>query len=118
MVQFMCDVLNERAGAYRSPIRQFTSTSSRGGLRGGGSRGGGGYQNYGQGRMMPMQHPYGVEDPLLTPETLYREFALSAHEMKILAEAVKGLKVRSTHRGAVRVYRVNSLKMVPADELT
>lgn len=39
--------------------------------------------------------------------------------MKILAEAVKGIKIRCTHRGtAVRVYRVNSLQMTPADQLT
>ena len=104
MVQFMCDVLNERAGAYRPSPRQFTS--SRGG-RGGGR---GGYQH---------RHSYNQsEESSLSPNTLYHDFSLSAHEMRILADAVKGLKIRSTHRGAVRVYRVNSLKMVPADELT
>ncbi|ETN70048.1 PAZ domain protein, partial [Necator americanus] len=54
----------------------------------------------------------------LCPSTLYKEFSLSNHEMKILAEAVKGIKIRISHRkGAVRVYRVNSLQM-PADQLT
>ena len=109
MVQFMCDVLNERAGAYRPAPRTFSTRGGRGGARGG---------YHGGGRQGPSQASYQQEEAALSPETLYREFALSAHEMKILADAVKGLKIRSTHRGAVRVYRVNSLKMIPADELT
>ncbi|KAJ1347280.1 hypothetical protein KIN20_028798 [Parelaphostrongylus tenuis] len=56
MVQFMCDVLNERAGAYRNPsstMRSSHSTTNQPGRAYGASRGGtatssgrGGYQNY------------------------------------------------------------------------
>ncbi|KAJ1348325.1 hypothetical protein KIN20_003603 [Parelaphostrongylus tenuis] len=55
MVQFMCDVLNERAGAYRNPsstMRSSHSTTNQSGRAYGASRGGsatssgrGGYQN-------------------------------------------------------------------------
>lgn len=69
-----------------------------------------GYNNYGNrnspGRMSPMgaessPSAYGrgddhhTEGGGLRPEMLYREFQLSNHEMKIFAEAVKGVKVCS-----------------------
>ncbi|KAK6014205.1 hypothetical protein OSTOST_20441 [Ostertagia ostertagi] len=128
MVQFMCDVLNERAGAYRNPsstTRSSYGTTAQPGRTYGTTRGGtatstgrGGYHTYPPRttHTTPQRH----EEPLgmLSPSTLYKEFSLSNHEMKILAEAVKGIKIRISHRkGAVRVYRVNSLQM-PADQLT
>ncbi|PAV74327.1 hypothetical protein WR25_13833 isoform C [Diploscapter pachys] len=141
MVQFMCDVLNEKASAYRAatgygpPMPQSPSNEALSPRRGRFQRGRGGrngYNNYGNrnspGRMSPMgaggsPSAYGrgddhhTEGGGLRPETLYKDFQLSNHEMKILAEAVKGVKIRSTHRpGAVRVYKVNSLQM-GADQL-
>ncbi|KJH50570.1 piwi domain protein [Dictyocaulus viviparus] len=127
MVQFMCDVLNERAGAYRNPasatrtsygaISQSARTygSSRGGTAAGAGRGG--YHTYST-RTSHAPQRHDESSIMLSPNSLYKEFSLSNHEMKILAEAVKGIKIRISHRkGAVRVYRVNSLQM-PADQLT
>ncbi len=43
---------------------------------------------------------------------------LSAHELRVLSDAVKGLKVRICHRpGVIRVYRINSITN-SADQLT
>ncbi|VDN21856.1 unnamed protein product, partial [Cylicostephanus goldi] len=128
MVQFMCDVLNERAGAYRNqssssrnnygnpsqPGRTYSAT--RGGVAA--SAGRGGYHTYPTRPQHTAPQKHEESSGMLSPSTLYKEFSLSNHEMKILAEAVKGIKIRISHRkGAVRVYRVNSLQM-PADQLT
>ncbi|CAJ0960664.1 unnamed protein product, partial [Mesorhabditis belari] len=136
MVQFMCEVLNERAGVHTARGPGGPPMGPRGlppghpayrgmpfgrpGMPPGPPPGMGGRYPMGPGG------PYGPpssqrrpdECAALTPETLYRDFQLSSHEHKILAEAVKGIKIRISHRpGVVRVYRVNSLQM-PADQVT
>ncbi|EYC11678.1 hypothetical protein Y032_0050g2040 [Ancylostoma ceylanicum] len=128
MVQFMCDVLNERAGAYRnqsSTTRSSYGSTTQPGRTYGATRGGtaastgrGGYHTYPARTTHTTPQRHEESSGMLSPSTLYKEFSLSNHEMKILAEAVKGIKIRISHRkGAVRVYRVNSLQM-PADQLT
>jgi len=52
-----------------------------------------------------------------TVTALTQTTALSSHEATAVAEAVRGLKVRVSHRGGtIRVYRVNALTQ-PADKL-
>ncbi|KAJ1358677.1 hypothetical protein KIN20_017162 [Parelaphostrongylus tenuis] len=127
MVQFLCDVLNERAGAYRNPsstMRSSHSATNQSGRAYGASRGGtatssgrGGYQDYPP-RTTQSTQKSEESSVILTPASLYKEFSLSNHETKILADAVKDIKIRISHRkGAARVYRVNSLQL-PADQLT
>ena len=50
-------------------------------------------------------------------QQLHGGMSLQPHERKVVADAVKGVKVRVVHTGAaVRVYRVNTL-VDPADQL-
>ncbi|CAJ0573794.1 unnamed protein product, partial [Mesorhabditis spiculigera] len=152
MVQFMCEVLNEKAGLHTAkamnpggpggpggPMHQMGGgprgpmqfppghPGNRGMPPGAGGRPGmppfppqrGGYPMGGPGMPPFMQQQRHPDDGTpLSAETLYRDFQLSTHEHKILAEAVKGMNIRISHRpGVVRVYRVNSLQM-PADQVT
>ncbi len=87
LLQFMCEILNEKAtGGCRGDLRN-------------GARGRGPAAN-----ASAVQGPYQID-------RLNCGVCLSQQEWKILEEAVKGLKVRISHRpGVVRVYRVNSLR--------
>uniref|UniRef100_A0A915Q2W1 Uncharacterized protein n=1 Tax=Setaria digitata TaxID=48799 RepID=A0A915Q2W1_9BILA len=111
MVQFMCEVLNEKSGHYcrtgankearRDSIISGCSTRS---TRNTGSR----YGGYGSTSSTSYSRH---------PEKLHKDFSLSSHELKIFGDVVKGIKVRISHRvGVIRVYRVNSLQL-PADQL-
>jgi len=144
MLQFMCDVLNERAGVYRtgppgsisrrekqleaggypsgdrrSPPNSehgYPVRGGRGGGRGGRGGGGGGYS--GSQQSSTFKPAAGTPDGFLSPATLYREFSLSQHETKILAEAVKGIKVcvereeRRSCRCASATVRASSVSTV------
>ncbi|MFH4975706.1 hypothetical protein AB6A40_002415 [Gnathostoma spinigerum] len=127
MVEFMCAVLNEKTGQYsrsgsaRGDERRggYSARGGRGGARGGAARNGYYGQGYTRRDMFIPERTSIVEDHIgaLSPEKLYKNFGLSNHEMKIFGDAVKGVKIRITHReGVVRVYRVNSLQL-PADQL-
>ncbi|VDO36390.1 unnamed protein product [Haemonchus placei] len=101
-------------GTTAQPGRTYCA--SRGGTAT--SAGRGGYHTYAPRTTHPTTQRHEESLELLSPSSLYKEFSLSNHEMKILAEAVKGIKIRFSHRkGAVRVYRVNSLQM-PTHKLT
>ncbi|GMT00939.1 hypothetical protein PENTCL1PPCAC_23113 [Pristionchus entomophagus] len=134
LVQFMCEVINERSGQYSyrtPPMTARPGPPQMPGMRGppGGppgrpgmppNRGPGGYGGAGMRQPSP---PGGYGGPgggggALSIETLYPEFTLSPHELAVLSEAVKGVRVRIAHRPkVVRVYRVNSLQL-PADQLS
>ncbi|KAK0416178.1 hypothetical protein QR680_012330 [Steinernema hermaphroditum] len=94
MIDFMCEVLNERAN----------NLNARSG-----------------GACVPQRGPRNSNcssTGFISRDKLYESFSLSSHELKALEEAVRGLKVRVSHRpGVVRVYRVNGLH-APADQLT
>ncbi len=125
MVEFMCEVLNDKAGGGRGGPG---GRGGRGGPRGG--RGGppsrGGYGNQGgrgggdgpyQVRMLTLAPPCSHIDREFQLDKLSQSTCLSQAEWKIVADSVKGLKIRISHRpGAIRVYRVNSLQEA-ADQL-
>ncbi|VDM99836.1 unnamed protein product [Thelazia callipaeda] len=123
MVQFMCDVLNEKSGHYcRSNSKDDRRTNLSGStriIRGGGSRfpynTSLSYTRHTVNRRR--DHGYDYIGGALSPEKLHKDFSLSSHELKIFGDAVKGIKVRISHRaGVIRVYRINSLQL-PADQL-
>uniref|UniRef100_A0A915CI33 Uncharacterized protein n=1 Tax=Parascaris univalens TaxID=6257 RepID=A0A915CI33_PARUN len=121
MVEFMCEVLNERSGHNSRPPNSrddrnysvyHNSTGGLGGARDGYS---GGFNRHI--RQRREYNSYDSNSGALSSERLYKSFSLSSHETKVFGEAVKGIKVRTCHRaGVVRVYRVNSLQL-PADQL-
>ncbi|CAI2354566.1 unnamed protein product [Caenorhabditis sp. 36 PRJEB53466] len=125
VLQFMCDVLNERTAKPNRFQQQRGGPGGPGGYRGGGRGGrGGGYNNFGGRGGAPggMSGPPGRDDfgscgPSFTIETMGRETQLSSFESRIFGDAIRGMKIRATHRpNAVRVYKVNSLQL-PADKL-
>lgn len=121
VLQFMCEVLNEstsksghsgHSGMQRSPPGSSGGGYNRGG-RGGGR--GGGYGNFGH------RGNYRNDDfncgPCFTLDSLNRNTQLSYFETKTFSEAIRGMKIRATHRpSAIRVYKVNSLQL-PANQL-
>uniref|UniRef100_A0A8R1TYC6 Uncharacterized protein n=5 Tax=Onchocerca TaxID=6281 RepID=A0A8R1TYC6_ONCVO len=124
MVEFMCEVLNEKSSHYcRSSSKEdYRDTSSsntrnaRAGSRYGGYSNSSSYSRH----MNNRRRDYNYHDYIggaLSPEKLHKDFSLSSHELKIFGDLVKGIKVRISHRaGVIRVYRVNSLQL-PADQL-
>ncbi|VDM10677.1 unnamed protein product [Wuchereria bancrofti] len=125
LVQFMCEVLNEKSGYYcrsnsREDQRDTLSSSTRNAR--GGSCYGSGYSNssshsrYTNNRRRNYNCHISMGGAL-SPEKLHKDFSLSSHELKIFGDVVKGIKVRISHRaGMIRVYRINSLQL-PADQL-
>uniref|UniRef100_A0A0R3RQP8 PAZ domain-containing protein n=1 Tax=Elaeophora elaphi TaxID=1147741 RepID=A0A0R3RQP8_9BILA len=125
LVQFMCEVLNEKSSNYCRPSfkedhRNILPISTRN--MHGGSRCIGGYSSSSScSRYMNNRRcDYRYHDYIggaLSPEKLHQNFSLSSHESKIFGDVIKGIKVRISHRaGIVRVYRINSLQL-PADQL-
>ncbi|CAD6187630.1 unnamed protein product [Caenorhabditis auriculariae] len=119
VLQFMCDILNERSGrsSYTASPHNNGSPRNAGGYqsrprqpfgyRGGPPRsaGSGGGDDYGN------------AGPCFTLDSLTRETQLSNFESRTFADAIRGMKIRATHRpNAIRVYKVNSLQL-PADQL-
>ncbi|TKR75776.1 hypothetical protein L596_017019 [Steinernema carpocapsae] len=105
MVDFMCEVINERASAFTCRATNPGPGAYRGGMKPGGPRGMGGNIN-------------DNSPGFLSRDKLYENFSLSSQELKVLDDAIRGVKIRVTHRpGVVRVYRVNGLQ-VSADQLT
>lgn len=138
MLQFMLAVLNEKAigpGGGGGGGGRGGSRGGYGGGRGGYGGGRGGYQGGGGGGYAESEGPYNVS-PLVVKtfydfngglyssflccfqlESLQPGYRLTDHERKVVADAVKGIKVRVSHReGVVRVYKVNSLQQ-SADQL-
>ncbi|VDN28919.1 unnamed protein product [Gongylonema pulchrum] len=123
MVEFMCEVLNEHSDhRYRSGSKDSRNGNGSGNVRNGATRGGlryNGTSYYCRSSGQRREGNYRRENVggVLSPEKLHKNFSLSSQEAKIFGEAVRGIKVRITHRaGVVRVYRVNSLQL-PADQL-
>ncbi|CAP29475.2 Protein CBR-TAG-76 [Caenorhabditis briggsae] len=121
VLQFMCDVLNERTSKpNRNNQRGPGGPGGPGGYRGGrGGARGGGYNNFGN-RGGPPTNPrddFGGNGLTFTMDTLSRDTQLSSFESRIFGDSIRGMKIRATHRpNAIRVYKVNSLQL-PADKL-
>ncbi|KAH7732179.1 tag-76 [Aphelenchoides avenae] len=104
LLDFLCEVLNERFGET-SPGGPRASRS--GGRLSGGPRSSRSSHSGDQ-----------ITRPFLSARSLYKDFMLSAQELHVFAESVKGLKICTKHRpGHIRVYRVNGIK-ASADQLT
>ncbi|MCP9264552.1 Protein argonaute-2 [Dirofilaria immitis] len=124
MVQFMCEVLNEKSSHYcRSSSKEdYRGTLSNKTRNARDLSHSGGYSNlssYSR-HINNRRRDYSYHDYVggaLSPEKLHKDFSLSSHELKIFGDVVKGIKVRISHRaGIIRVYRINSLQL-PADQL-
>lgn len=115
VLQFMCDVLNERTVKPNRNQQQRGAPGGPGGYRGGRGGRGGAYGNFGNRGGPPPRDDFG--GLTFTMDTLGRETQLSSFETRIFGDAIRGMKIRATHRpNAIRVYKVNSLQL-PADKL-
>ncbi|VDK73916.1 unnamed protein product [Litomosoides sigmodontis] len=125
LVQFMCEVLNEKSSHYcrsspkdnhRNAALKSTRYTRDGSYNGSSYRNSSSYSRHTNSRYRDYSY-HDYTGGALSPEKLHKGFSLSSHELKIFGDAVKGIKVRISHRaGAIRVYRINSLQL-PADQL-
>ncbi|CAI2348079.1 unnamed protein product [Caenorhabditis sp. 36 PRJEB53466] len=117
VLQFMCDVLNERSTKSNRGM-QRGGPGGPVGYRGGRGGRGGGYGNFGNRAGPPGANGDDFGCGLtFAIDSLGKETQLSSFESRIFGDAIRGMKIRATHRqNAVRVYKVNSLQL-PADKL-